>query len=113
MHGTTRQVVRAMFVREQPALVALPPTPCDVSLRLTREVRKDCRISVEGNYYLVPHRYVGTTVTVRLHLTTLRIYADATLLVRYTVPDGKGHIVGNAAAIYGAVRADRALNTRK
>lgn len=113
VHGTTRQVVRAMFVREQPALVALPPTPCDVSLRLTREVRKDCRISVEGNYYLVPHRYVGTTVTVRLHLTTLRIYADATLLVRYTVPDGKGHIVGNAAAIYGAVRADRALNARK
>lgn len=113
VHGTTRQVVRAMFAREQPALLALPPAPCDVSLRLTREVRRDCRISVDGNWYLVPHRYVGKQVTVRLHHTTLRIYHDATLLMTYVVPDGKGHVVGDAAAIYGAVRADRALNARK
>lgn len=113
VHGTTRQVVRAMFAREQPTLLALPPTPCDVSLRLTREVRKDCRISVEGNYYLVSHRVVGKTVTVRLHHTTLRIYDDATLLATYAVPAGPGHVVGDAAAIYAALKADRALNARK
>lgn len=113
VHGTTRQVVRERFAREQPTLLALPPTPCDVSLRLTRTVRKDCRIRVEGNDYLVPHRYVGTTVTVRLHHATLRIYHDAQLLQHYAVPEGKGQVVGDAAAIYGAVRADRAMNARK
>jgi hypothetical protein len=113
VHGTTRQVVRVMFAREQPTLLALPPAPCDVSLRLTREVRKDCRISVEGNQYLVSHRYVGKRVTVRLHHTTLRIYHDATLLETYAVPEGTGQVVGDAAAMYAAVRADRALNARK
>lgn len=113
VHGTTRQVVRTMFTREQPTLLALPPLPCDVSLRLSREVRKDCRISVEGNAYLVSHQYVGKRVTIRLHPTTLRIYHDATLLATYPVPEGKGQVVGDAAAIYAAVRADRALNARK
>lgn len=113
VHGTTRQVVRTMFLREQPTLLALPPTTCDVSLRLTREVRKDCRVSVEGNWYLVPHRYVGKRVVVRLHHATLRIYLDDALLASYAVPEGKGHVVGDAAVIYAAVRADRALNARK
>ena len=113
VHGTTRQVVRVLFTQEHPTLLALPPTPCDVSLRLTREVRKDCRISVEGNQYLVPHPYVGQRVTVRLQRTILRIYHDHSLLQTYAVPDGKGHVVGDAAAIYAAVRADRALNARK
>ncbi len=113
VHGTTRQVVQVMFAREQPTLLALPPAPCDVSLRLTREVRKDCRISVEGNQYLVPHRYVGTRVTVRLQPSTVRIYHDDTLLATYDVPAGPGHVVGDAAAIYAAVRADRELNARK
>lgn len=36
-----------------------------MSLRLTREVHKDCRISVEGNNYLVSHHYVGKQVIVR------------------------------------------------
>lgn len=113
VHGTTRQVVRERFVREQPTLLPVPPTPCDVSLRLTREVRKDCRISVDGNFYLVPHRYVGKQVTVRLHHTSLRIYYDDRLLQQYTMPTEKGQVVGDAAAIYAAVRADRALNARK
>ena len=113
VHGTTRQVVREQFAREQPTLLALPPNPCDVSLRLTREVRKDCRISVDGNYYLIPHRYVGRKVTVRLRHTTLRVYDDATLLQTYEVPAGKGQVVGDAAAIYGALRADRELFARK
>ena len=113
VHGTTRQVVRVMFAREQPTLLTLPPTPCDVSLRLTREVRKDCRISVEGNCYLLAHHLVGKTVTVRLQPTRLRIYDAATLLACYDIPEGKGHIVGDAASIYAALRADRAMNARK
>jgi transposase len=113
IHGTTRQVVRTRFVREQPTLGAMPPTPCDVSLRLTREVHKDCRISVEGNYYMVSHRYVGQTLTVRLQHTTVRIYHNDVLLHRYPVAAGKGEVVGDAEAIYAAVRADRAMNARK
>ncbi len=113
VHGTTREVVRERFAREHPALGALPPTPCDVSLRLTREVHKDCRISVEGNYYLVSHRYVGHTVAIRLTHTTVRIYDDDVLLAHYPLADGKGQVIGDSAAIYAAVRADRAMNARK
>ena len=113
VHGTTRQVVRVMFAHEQPLLLALPPTLCDVALRLTREVRKDCRISIEGNFYLVAHPYVGKKVTVRLNNTTLRIYHDDTLLACYAVPEGKGHVVGDEAGLYAALRADRAMNARK
>ena len=106
-------MVRARFADEQPTLLALPPTGCDVSLRLFREVHKDCRISVEGNYYLVAHRYVGKRVTVRLHHASVRIYHDDLLLQHYAVPPGKGAVVGDATTIYAAVRADRAMNARK
>lgn len=113
VHGTTREVVRKRFEREQASLSPLPQSLCDVSLRLTREVRKDCRISVEGNFYLVSHQYVGKHVIVRLHNKSLRIYHDNTLLHTYVVSEEKGQVIGDSKAIYAAVMADRALNARK
>ena len=59
VHGTTHERVDVRFAREKPHLHALPPASCDVSLRLTRQVRKDCTISVDGNRYLVPRARGG------------------------------------------------------
>ncbi len=48
IHGTTGEKVCDMFATEKPFLMPLPPTTCDVSMRLYRKVEKDCTISVEG-----------------------------------------------------------------
>jgi hypothetical protein len=99
------------FARERASLLPLPPQGCDVSLRLYREVRKDCTIPVDGNRYVVPHPHVGDQVLVRLGDETLRIFADAQLLVTHPLARGKGELIGTE--LYAALRADRALQARK
>jgi transposase len=105
IHGTTHERVDARFEREKPYLSALPPGPCDVSLRLTRQVRRDCTISVDANLYIVPHTCVGHDVTVRLKEGHLRIYDGGDKVEEYDAPDGKGHVVG--------LDPDRELQARK
>jgi len=112
MHGTTHERVDERFAREQPSLGPLPSAPCDVSQRQTRTVAKDCTIAVDGNRYVVPHPLVGRQVVVRVKEQTLRIFDAATLVVTYTIPAGRGHLVQDPL-FYAALRADRALNARK
>lgn len=114
VHGTTHERVDVRFAREKPNLSALPPQRCDVSERLTREVHKDCTISVDANLYLLPHTQVGSIVTVRVKDKHLRIFgADGQLVEEYDKPEGKGNIVGLDRGYYEALRADRDLQKRK
>lgn len=112
IHGTTHERIDLRFEREKPHLLALPPCACDVSLRLTRTVAKDCQISVEANRYVVEHTLVGQKVTVRLKDTCLRVFADDRLVVTYEVPQGKGHVVEDPR-FYAALRADKKMQERK
>jgi hypothetical protein len=112
VHGTTHERVDARFVREKPHLLALPPSLCDVSERLFREVRKDCTIPVYGNRYVVEHTLVGRKVLVRLRGKELRVFDDNRLVVSYAIPEGKGHLVQDPR-FYAALRADRELQARK
>lgn len=112
VHGTTHERVDARFEREKPHLQSLPPQRCDVSLRLTRDVRKDCTISVEANLYVVPHTLVGRAVTVRVKERHLRIFADGEFIVAYDMPGGKGQLVQDPR-FYAALRADREMRQRK
>jgi hypothetical protein len=114
IHGTTRERVDVRFAREQAHLTALPPQRCDVSQRLSREVRKDCTISVDANLYLLPHTLVGSTVTVRVKDEHLRIFGpDGQLVEEYDMPEGKGNIVGLDRGYYEALLADKELQKRK
>jgi len=114
IHGTTRERVDVRFAREKPHLAALPPQRCDVSQRLTREVRKDCTISVDANLYLLPHALVGGKVTVRVKHEHLRIIGpDGLLADEYDMPEGKGNIVGLDRGYYEALLADKEMNKRK
>ena len=113
VHGTTKERVSVRFEREKPHLHHLPPQRCDVSMRLTRAVRKDCTISVDGNRYIVPHTLVGEKLTIRLKDAHLRIFCDANLVEEYDAPEGKGHLVGLDRGHYEALRADRELQKRK
>jgi transposase len=114
VHGTTRERVDERFAREKPHLCALPPQRCDVSQRLTREVRKDCTISVDANLYLLPHTLVGSKVTVRVAHEHLRIMGpDGRLVDEYDMPEGKGNVVGLDRGYYEALLADKQLQKRK
>lgn len=112
VHGTTHERVDERFLREKPHLLALPPSPCDVSERLFREVRKDCTLPVLGNRYVVEHTLVGRRVLVRARGRELRVFDGERLVVTYAIPEGKGHLVQDPQ-FYEALRADRELGMRK
>ena len=112
IHGTTRERVDLRFEREKPFLTALPPQPCDVSERITRTVRKDCTIQIDGNRYVLPHTLVGKKVLARRRHDNLRLFDNDVLVVTYTVPEEKGHLVQDKR-FYEALRADKEMQARK
>lgn len=112
IHGTTNERIDVRFAREKTHLLALPPHPCDISERLSREVRKDCTIAVLGNSYVVEHTLVGKQVLVRVRHNQLRVFDGNRLVVTYTIPEGRGQLVQDPR-FYAALRADQALQERK
>jgi len=112
VHGTTHERVDERFLREKPYLLQLPPSSCDVSERLYREVRKDCTIAALGNRYVVEHTLVGKRIVVRVRHEELRVFDDERLVVTYAIPEGKGHLVQDPR-FYAVLRADRELQARK
>jgi transposase len=76
VHGTTRRQPAELFAEERPHLRPLPPERYELAEWGLYQVRKDCHIHVQRNYYSVPHRLVGTKVLVRLAEETLTVFAD-------------------------------------
>ena len=112
IHGTTHERVSERFKRERPCLNSLPPTVFDTSYRICRKVYKDCTIRFESNSYVVPHTLVGKTVTLRVKDGGMRIFHGNTLIVTYTIPEGKGHLIQDKR-FYEALKQDQAMNRRK
>lgn len=112
VHGTTHEVVIDRFTREKPHLNVLPPQAFDTSYRIYRKVYKDCTIRFEGNSYVVPHTLVGKQIILRVKNTTMRIFYNDSLIVTYSIPEGKGHLVQDKR-FYEALRKDREMNKRK
>jgi len=80
-HGTTQQApLKVFWETEQAALQDLPVEPfdlCDVRLA---KVHSDCHIVVEGSFYSVPYRWVGSEVEVHVHKRVVEIYAGPELI---------------------------------
>jgi transposase len=112
IHGTTGERVCDMFETEKPFLMELPPTLCDVSLRLYRKVEKDCTISVEGSRYEVPHTLVGKKIVVRMKDEVLRVFDGDALVATHTQSPLKGKLV-QLPGLRDAILADREMNRRK
>ena len=112
IHGTTHEVVRMRFEREIPFLSRLPQNAFDTSWRLYRKVRKDCVVIFEGNRFEVSHKLVGKDVLLRVKEDQLRIFVGDVLLVTYTIPSGKGHLVSDPR-FYQALREDAKMAARK
>lgn len=100
------------FEREKEFLMALPPTPCDVSLRLYRKVQKDCTISVDGSGYEVPHTLVGKKIVVRMNDGILRIFHGDTLMATRPESEQKGQLV-RLPGLAEAIQADKEMSARK
>lgn len=112
VHGTTHEVVSLRFNREQPHLNPLPPSAFDTSYRIYRKVFKDCTVRFECNSYVVDHHLVGKGVLLRVKNQQMRIFDNDRLIVSYTIPEGKGHLVQDPR-FYEALRRDKELNARK
>jgi transposase len=112
VHGTTHEMVRVRFEREQPCLKPVPVQTFDTSYRLYRKVHKDCTVRFEGNSYVVPHTLVGKDVVLRVKDKTMRVFADNRLIVAYVIPAGSGNLVQDRR-FYEALRRDKEMNARK
>jgi transposase len=78
IHGTTKRQVRAMFEEERPSLLPLPPMRFEYFRICERRAHFDGHIEVDGAYYSVPPRYVGTKIAVHVGRLWLRILDPTT-----------------------------------
>ena len=65
IHGTTKRQVAAMFVEEQPALLALPLEPFRYYQYGKRTVNLDGCVEVDAAYYSTPPGWIGRSVDVQ------------------------------------------------
>ncbi len=80
-HGTTREVPREVFEREErPHMLAAPTAPFDVPVWGTARVHPDHHVQVARSLYSVPSRYVGQQVRVRADRVMVRIYLGTELI---------------------------------
>ena len=112
IHGTTHEIVRERFDREQPHLNILPPRAFDTSWRVCRNVHKDCTIRFEGNSYVVPHDLVGKQMVLRVKDSIMRIFHNDRLVVSYAIPGEKGRLIQDKR-FYDALKKDHEMNKRK
>ena len=73
IHGTTKRQVREMFEEERPFLAPLPATRFEYYRTLERRAHYDGHIEVDGSYYSVPPRYIGSTVVARVGRLWVRV----------------------------------------
>lgn len=75
--------VRAVFMEEQPRLLALPLTPFPTEERLAVNVGKTPYVRFDLNDYTVPHTHVRRTLTVLASLQTVRILDGLVVLASH------------------------------
>jgi hypothetical protein len=69
-------------------------------------------VRFECNSYVVAHTLVGKKLLLRVKNKDMRIFDDDVLIVKYKIPEGKGHLVQDKR-FYEALRADKEMNARK
>jgi transposase len=93
LHGTTRRRPMDLFEEERKELRPLPEDPYEACLLGRYKVRKDCHIRVRGNFYSVPHRFVGEFVLVRLGEKALTIFNESEKVAEHALARGEGEDV--------------------
>ena len=81
----------AFEVLDRPALRALPATRMAISRFKAARVNVDYHIELDGHYYSVPHRFVGTVVVVRATATTVEIFCAHRRIAVHPFSCQRGH----------------------
>ncbi|KWT75275.1 Mu transposase domain-containing protein [Candidatus Magnetominusculus xianensis] len=78
---------RFWYILSWPATAAnVRGWPYDTSENVTRKVYKDCQVAFDGNRYVIPHKYVGKKVLLKVNNGMIRIFHNEELLVTYLIP---------------------------
>jgi transposase len=92
-HGTTRRRPVDLFAEERSHLSPLPAEPYEIAEWGLYRVRKDCHIHVLGNYYSVPHPWVGKRVLVRLTEAKVTVFVEGEQVASHERAQGTGQDV--------------------
>lgn len=84
LHGTTRQRPLDHFAAvEQSLLSALPAVPPEAACWAKVKVHRDAHVQFRKALYSVPYRRVGQILWLKATATTVRLYADHTLVATH------------------------------
>jgi transposase len=102
IHGTTHEVPRERFAREQ--LAALGARRVYARERVMhRTVATDCLVAIGGSRYSVPARYVGESVVIRELLGSYEILHQGAVIARHRSV-GRHQVVQEPAHYAGLLR---------
>lgn len=88
IHGTTKKQVWQLFHDgERQHLLPLPAEAFQFFEVAERSVHIDGHIEVKGAYYSVPHRYLGTRVTVHFNRQWIKVYHRGEVIAFHGVGD--------------------------
>lgn len=96
-HGTTKKVPSEEFnLIEKKSLLPLPTDDYNISKITSATVMPNCHISYGGNYYSVPHAYIGEDVDVVIVDNLLKaIYKDKEIALHPVEKNEKGKFFTN------------------
>lgn len=81
VHGTTRQVPREVYEREERGQMLPPPTePFDTPRWAKAKLHPDHHVQVQRALYSAPTRYIGKVLTVRIDTRTVQLFDGAHLI---------------------------------
>lgn len=103
-HGTTGARPVDRLPEEQQHLQSLRSPDYDVCEVLLRRVHKDCYIRYQNNWYSVPWRYVGRSVTVKVYERELKVFDAGQLLATHPVCSLSRQFIRNPEHWEGIVR---------
>lgn len=112
IHGTHHQPVCERWRQEIPQLGRLPGTDYDTSVKAFRMVYRDCQISYNANRYVVPHRFVGKRVMLKIKNGVIGIYHDQELVAESIEPQAK-HCLVSDPRFYEELKRDKEQLKRK
>ena len=70
-------------------MIKLPSAPYEYFIKKKAKVQSNCCISYGKNYYSVPYRFIGETVTLRAYQNRIEIYAGDEILCTHKLIQSK------------------------
>jgi transposase len=87
---TTGEKPNDLFALEKPLMLALNPVVFDICVWSKAKVNKDHHVTVNGNFYSLPTRYIGLTIDIRSGMNSIKIYLNYRLIKCHDKAVGKG-----------------------